>query len=118
MEPQQPPQGQHPLNDPNNWNKPKTWVVPLLITILVDDPKLYDEQMTGVVKNLVNELRSIATNFDKSGKQLTFTSLPVIKDLEKIEDLKQGNPLDNIPANLIEDLVNKALKKKEEEGKK
>ena len=80
----------HPLSNPDNWDKPKTWVVPLSITMMVDDPEAYDTNMEDLVKKILNEFRAISRNLDRSGKQLLVVPLPHIKDPEKIKFLKQG----------------------------
>jgi len=103
----------HPLMDKANWNKPKTWIIPLEITFMVDDPSQYDEQMSKVVTNMINELRSIAHNFDKSGKQLIFKTLPPIKAAEQIEILKKGAELKDLSQFDLQAMINKALDDRE-----
>lgn len=38
--------------------KPKTWIVPMRLSVYVDDPSKYDAEMESFVKNTQNELRS------------------------------------------------------------
>lgn len=102
----------HPLSNSANWNKPKTWVVPLEITCMVDDPTKYDDNMKHVISRIVNELRSICRNFDNTGKQLTMTILPEIKDAGQIEALKNSLPLANLSEVALESALERLLKKK------
>lgn len=74
-----------PLEDKTTWTKPKTWVLPVMITVMVDDPTQYDSQMQTMIDRLVNELRSVAKNFDKSGKQLTLKTGAPVKNVTNDE---------------------------------
>lgn len=71
------------LQNPNNWTQEKTWVVPLKITIMVDDASKYDAQMKQMVGRIVNEIRSVSRHFDKSGKQLIIEIGDVVTDVSK-----------------------------------
>ncbi len=82
--------GSSPLQNPANWNKPKTWIVPLRFTVMVDDPTKYDFEMKKVLEKILNELRSITRNFDKSGKQLSIDAGDPIKDPSKWDVLSSG----------------------------
>jgi division protein CdvB (Snf7/Vps24/ESCRT-III family) len=106
------PDNTHPLANPTNWNKPKTWVVPLEITFMVDDPTQYDEPMKKVIERIINELRSICRNLDNTGKQLSINILPAIKNAEKINALKSDSAFDSLPPNALEAALEQLLKKK------
>ncbi len=73
------------LEDKSTWTKPKTWVLPVMVTVMVDDPGKYDSQMQTMIDRLINELRSVARNFDKSGKQLTLRSGAPVKNVNDEE---------------------------------
>jgi hydroxymethylpyrimidine pyrophosphatase-like HAD family hydrolase len=103
---------QHPLANSANWTKPKTWVVPLEITCMVDDPEQYDEPMKKIIERIVNELRSICKSFDHSGKQLSINILHIIKSADRINALKGDSALDSLPDNVLEAALEKLLKKK------
>ena len=75
------------LEDKSTWTKPKTWVLPVMVTVWVDDPTKYDSQMQTMIDRLINELRGIARNFDKSGKQLTFKTGAPVKNIDNKEAL-------------------------------
>ncbi len=103
-----------PLQNPANWNKPKTWVVPLRITIMVDDPSQYDFEMKKLIDRIMNELRAISKNFDRSGKQLSVEAGDPIKDPNKWDVLSNSEA----SSQSLEDQIKKTLeqmKKKEEE---
>lgn len=80
----------NPLADKKNWTNPKTWVIPLAITVMVDDATKYDASMKTQVDRIVNELRGICANFDKTGKQLI---------------IKGGEPIKNIEENKLDQLM-------------
>jgi hypothetical protein len=106
---------QQGLQNPSSWNQPKTWIVPLKFTVMVDDATKYDTQMETMLTRVLNELRSILTNFDKSGAlKVEFGS--VIKDSSKFEVLNSSAMLLNAPTglltNLVEEIVDQVLKKK------
>ncbi len=79
---------QNPLSDPKNWNKPKSWIVPLAVTVMVDDPSGYDDQMKYALQRILNELRAICKNMDKSGLKISF--LEPIRDVEKFKRVLDG----------------------------
>ena len=89
----------NPLQDPSNWSKPYTLVVPVEITIMVDDPSnvsyksLADEK---VVKKILNELRSVCSLLDPSGKQLMvrFLESMTLTDYNKLKEGKSGSTVD------------------------
>jgi hypothetical protein len=78
----------HPLEDPKNWAQEKKWIVPLEFTAKVDDASQYDEAMAKVLREVLNELRSIVSNnFDK-GKGMFFVSFgEPIKDVKKFKEV-------------------------------
>ena len=61
-----------PLENKDNWTQEKTWIIPLKITVLVDDATKYDDVMEAFVKNFLNELRNIASTLDKRGCKINF----------------------------------------------
>ena len=96
-----------PLEDPKNWTKPKKWIVPVELTIFVDDPEEYDVQMAKFVQKVLNELRSICRHMDKSGKQLSIEFLDPIKDPKKFR-----NALKGVEDKELDDEVEKRLEAK------
>jgi len=85
----------NPLVNPKNWTKSKTWVVPLAVTVKVDDPTKYDTQMKTQIERIINELRGVAKHFDKTGSQLT---------------LEGGEPIRNVDDKQLDDLMSVGLK--------
>lgn len=73
------------LENPANWVNDKTWIVPLVVTIKVDDPSKYNAQMNTLIQNIVNELRGVSRNFDKSGKQLSLRTGEPLRELSDKE---------------------------------
>jgi len=73
------------LEDKSTWTKSKTWVLPVMVTVWVDDPTKYDSEMQIMIERLVNELKSIATHFDKSGKQLALKAGAPVKNIDNEE---------------------------------
>lgn len=73
------------LEDKSTWTKTKTWVLPIMVSVKVDDPTQYDSQMQIMVDRLVNELRGVARNFDKSGQQLTLKSGAPVRNISNEE---------------------------------
>ena len=77
----------HPLEDPKNLTQEKKWIVPLEFTVRVDDASQYDEAMAKVLKEVLNEVRAIVSNFDK-GKGIFFISFgEPIKDVKKFKEV-------------------------------
>jgi len=105
-----------PLQNSANWSKPLSLIVPLEVIIMVDDPNnpayrsLAEEK---VLKPVLNELRSVCTNFDKSGKQLFIKFRPTMS-LTEFETLVGANKSAE-PSN---DLLAQLLKKVNELEKK
>ena len=104
---------QSPLKNPANWNKPKTWIIPVRITFMVDDPTKYDFEMKKVIDKIFNELRSISRNFDKSGKQLSVDYGDPIKDPTKWDVLSSGEA----SSQTLQDQIKLALEQMEKEKK-
>lgn len=104
----------NPLLDKSKW-EPKTWVVPLMITVMVDDASKYDMHMDKLVKNVVNELRRITANFDKSRGQLSIEAGMPVKDPSVWETLSQ--PGAAVPTSKLEDMVRDMLTKMKKEEK-
>lgn len=97
----------HPLSNPVNWNKPKSWIVPLVVTVMVDDPKEYDEQMQLMLKKVLNELKAICSNLDRSGLQVSF--LEEITDVKKFKEVLAGVKADDDAKKYGDELENKIL---------
>ena len=106
-------ESQQPLNNPDNWTKKKTWVVPLEVTVLVDDPSKYDDEMKKSMDRILNELRSVCLNYAKRG--LTINFLDPIKSPKQIEILKKGTNVESIQQDALEEMVTRIMNKKKEE---
>jgi hypothetical protein len=103
---------QNPLQNPVNWNKPMTVIVPLEVTIMVDDPSnpSYKSLLeTKVLKPLANELRSICQRI--GGKQL-FVKFNESIDLEEFNKMKKSSQSPNVDKNTLESILDELLKKK------
>lgn len=108
MEPQQ-----HPLNNPNNWTKPKTWIVPLEVSFMVDDPTKYDSEMQSALNRILNEIRSICANYAKNGG-LSIKFLDPLKSEKQIETIRKGTNIDSLQQDALEEMVKKIMEKKKE----
>ena len=75
-----------PLEDPNNLNQEKIWIIPLEFKIKVDDASKYDTEMQGLLTKVLNELRSIVGTFDGNKKQFSCAFLDPIKDIAKFHE--------------------------------
>jgi len=71
------------LEDLKSCNQSKTWVIPLLITVQVDNVDEYDDKMKIMVDRVTNELRGVARHFDKSGKQLVIAAGAPVKNIDQ-----------------------------------
>lgn len=100
-----------PLEDPKKANKSKVWIVPVEITVMVDDPSLYDEQMEIFTKSILNELRGICTNFDKGRNQVFVKFLDPVKDSSKFESIRNGSASQDAEEKM-EKMLEAILKKK------
>lgn len=103
---------QHPLKDQKNWNKEKIWVVPLKITAMVDDVNKYDDAMENFVKNLRNEIRSLAKRLEKQG--INVETGEAIKDPESAENVFKAAKGEVVSKDSLKDMVADILK----QGKK
>jgi len=109
----------NPLLDNSKW-QPKTWIVPVEIKVMVDDPNKYDDEMEGMVAKVLNELRAVCQNFDRSRKQLSVKFLSVVKDVEKFNALVKSIETKEKIAELGDELdkaLERKIKKMKEEGK-
>jgi len=104
----------HPLDDQGNWSKPLTFVVPVKVRIMVDDPSnpeyhaLFKEK---VVSPVMNELRSILRSMDPSGKQLNVSfGEPVT--LAEFEGKKTEPNKDTVNEDALKAALEKILKEK------
>lgn len=111
MEPQQQPQ--NPLKNPDNWTKPKVWVVPIEISFLVDDPSKYDDEMKAAVDRILNEVRGVCQNYAKNGG-LSIKFLTPIKSAKQIETIRSGTNIESIREDALEEVIERILKKKEQ----
>lgn len=107
----------NPLSDKSRLKEHKTWILPLEVSVLVDDATKYDAQMEEFIKNLVNELRGFTKMADGGRGQLTITPRDCIKDTKKFNDfldgVKASTALGGVDiAALIKQQVEEALKKK------
>lgn len=105
-----------PLVDPNVPKKAKTWILPLEVTVMVDDPTKYDGVMEQFIKDLLNELRGVVNLADGGRKQLTIIPREIIKDTVRFNELvsgvKAGEALKGINVQeLIQAEIKKALGK-------
>ena len=117
------------LENPANWVSEKTWIVPLVVTIKVDDPSKYNAQMNTLVQNIINELRGVSRHFDKSGKQLSLRTGEPLKELsdkevDTIVTAGLGSKLndeevDNIKKELstIKEMLSQLMEEKKEKKK-
>lgn len=60
--------------------KSKTWVLPLSITVMVDDPEKYDSKMKIVVDRVINELRGVTKVVDARGQHLILEAGTPVKN--------------------------------------
>lgn len=79
--------------------KPKTWIVPMKLSVYVDDPNKYNTEMEAFVKNTQNELRSLMSSV--KGK-VSVEFAPAIKDPSTWDLITQPN--------LLIDLIRKTIK--------
>ncbi len=112
-----PNQAQSPLKNPANWTKPKVWIVPIRMTVMVDDPTKYDFEMKKILDKIMNELRSITRHFDKSGKQLIIDFGDPIKDPDKWDVLSSGEASSQSLQDQIRQTIEQMNKDKEKEKK-
>lgn len=84
--------------------KPKTWIVPMRLSVYVDDPNKYDAEMESFVKNTQNELRS--TMASVKGK-VSVEFAPAIKDQNAWNMITQPQLL----IELIQNTIKEALRK-------
>jgi hypothetical protein len=80
----------HPLENPSNLTQEKIWIIPLEFKIKVDDASKYDTEMDGLLKKVLNELRSIVSTFDGNKKQFSCQFLPPIKDVTKFHEVAKS----------------------------
>lgn len=98
-----------PLQNSSNWSKPLSLVVPVEVIIMVDDPtnpayrSLAEDK---VLKPVLNELRSVCGNFDKSGKQLFIKFRPTMS-LEEFEALTNAHKSAEPSSDLLQTLLKK-----------
>ena len=70
------------------WDKDKVWLVPLIVTVKVDDPTKYDVEMLAGIKRLVSEANGLSRG--KYGNSTTVEMLDPIKDKEAIDKWRGG----------------------------
>lgn len=98
-----------PLQNQSNWSKPLSLIVPVEVIIMVDDPtnpayrSLAEDK---VLKPVLNELRSVCGNFDKSGKQLFIKFRPTMS-LQEFEALVGANKSAEPSSEMLESLLKK-----------
>lgn len=107
----------HPLKNPDNWVKPKTWIVPLEFTVMVDDPTKYDLNMKTLIQRIENELKTILRLMDKSQGQIRFRFLSPVKDADKfvklIESVESKRRVEEFAeSDMLEKKLNELLDKK------
>lgn len=104
----------NPLENKSNWTQEKTWIIPLKITVLVDDATKYNDVMEAFVKNFLNELRSIASTLDKRGCKINFGE-PIINpdDADAVFKAAKGEVVSKANlASMVADLVKQEKDKK------
>lgn len=104
---------QHPLKDKKNWNKEKTWVIPLKITAMVDDVTKYDDAMETFIKNLLNEMRTMTKRIEKQG--IVITAGEPIKDPESAENVFKAAKGEVVSKDSLKDIVAALVKEQKKE---